>query len=88
MKTKTSISIDQQVCIKLKNLATERNTNISSVLQKAIDGELLSNFDDSIMKYSTKRRSDSDFDPVEPKQKVSELVRRMRDERENSISGQ
>ena len=88
MKTKTSISIDQQVWIKLKNLATERNTNISSALQKAIESELLSNFDDSIIKYSTRRRSDLDFDPVEPKQKVSELIRRMRDERENSISGQ
>ena len=54
MKTKTSISIDQQVWTKLKNLAVERGVDISSLLQIAIDDELISNFEDSIMKFSTK----------------------------------
>ena len=54
MKTKTSISIDQQVWTKLKNLAVERGVDISSLLQIAIEDELISNFEDSIMKFSTK----------------------------------
>ena len=54
MKTKTSISIDQQVWAKLKNLAVERGVDISSLLQIAIEDELISNFEDSIMKFSTK----------------------------------
>ena len=54
MKTKTSISIDRQVWAKLKNLAVERGVDISSLLQIAIDDELISNFEDSIMKFSTK----------------------------------
>ena len=54
MKTKTSISIDQQVWAKLKNLAVERGVDIRSLLQIAIEDELISNFEDSIMKFSTK----------------------------------
>ena len=54
MKTKTSISIDQQVWAKLENLAVERGVDISSLLQIAIEDELTYNFEDSIMKFSTK----------------------------------
>ena len=56
MKTKTSIPIDQQVWAKLENLAVERRVDISSLLQIAIEDELIYNFEDSIMKFS--RRGD------------------------------
>lgn len=88
MKTKTSISIDQQVWTKLKNLAVERGVDISSLLQIAIEDELISNFEDSIMKFSTKGGTELDFDPIEPRQNISGLVSGMRDEREDRISGQ
>ena len=86
MKTKTSISIDQQVWAKLKNLAVERGMDISSLLQIAIEDELISNFEDSMIKFSTQGGTELDFDPIEPRQNVSELVRGMRDEREDRIS--
>ena len=54
MKTKTSIPIDQQVWAKLENLAVERGVDISSLLQIAIEDELIYNFEDYIMKFSTK----------------------------------
>ena len=54
MKTKTNIPIDQQVWAKLENLAVERGVDISSLLQIAIEDELTYNFEDSIMKFSTK----------------------------------
>lgn len=74
--------------MRLKNLALEQGKDISSILENAIENELISNLDKSLMKYSSKTVSDLDFEPVKPKQQISDLVRSMRDDRENRISGQ
>ena len=87
MKTKTSIPIDQQAWAKLENLAVERGVDISSLLQIAIEDELIYNFEDSIMNFSTKGGIELDFDQIELRQNISGLVSGMRDEREDRISG-
>ncbi len=86
MKMKTSISIDKQIWMELKNLALERGKDISSILKDAIENELNSNLDKSLMKYSIQGTSDLDFEPIKPKSKISDLIRSMRDDRESHIS--
>ena len=86
MKVKTSISIDNEVWMELKNLALQRGKDISSVLKDIIENELYLDLDKSLMKYSKHGNSNLDFDPIKPKSKVSDLVRSMRDDRESRIS--
>ncbi len=86
MKVKTSISIDNEIWMELKNLALQRGKDISSLLKDVIENELYLDLDKSLMKYSKQVNSNLDFDPIKPKSKVSDLVRSMRDDRENRIS--
>ena len=86
MKVKTSISIDKQIWMELKNLALQRGKDISFILNDAIENELYLNLDKSLMKYSKYGKSDLDFEPIKPNGKISDLVRSMRDDRESRIS--
>ena len=86
MKVKTSISIDNEVWMELKNLALQRGKDISSILKDAIENELYLDLDKSLMKYSKYGKSDLDFEPIKPNSEISDLVRSMRDDRENRIS--
>ena len=86
MKVKTSISIDKQIWMELKNLALQRGKDISFILNDAIENELYLNLDKSLMKYSKYGKSDLDFEPIKPKSKVSDLIRSIRDDRESRIS--
>ncbi|EQB69393.1 ribbon-helix-helix protein, CopG family [Cuniculiplasma divulgatum] len=86
MNVKTSISIDKKIWMELKNLALERGKDVSSILKDAIENELNSNLDKSLMKYSIQGTFDLDFEPIKPKSKISDLIRSMRDDRESHIS--
>jgi hypothetical protein len=86
MKVKTSISIDKEIWMELKNIALQRGKDISFILKDAIENELYLNLDKSLMKYSKYGKSELDFEPIKPKGKVSDLVRSMRDDRESRIS--
>ena len=86
MKVKTSISIDNEIWMELKNLALQRGKDISSILKDAIENELYLDLDKSLMKYSRYGKSDLDFEPIKPNGKISDLVRSMRDGRESRIS--
>lgn len=87
MKIKTSISIDKELWIELKNLASKQGKDVSSTLEDAIENELISGLDQSLAKYSIVKTSNLDFEPVKPKGKISDLVRSMRDDRESGLSG-
>ena len=86
MKVKTSISIDNEIWIELKNLALQRGKDISSILKDAIENELYLDLGKSLMKYSRYGKSDLDFEPIKPNSEISGLVRSMRDDRESHIS--
>ena len=86
MNMKKSISIGKQIWMELKNLALEWGKDISSILKDAIENELNSNLDKSLMKYSIHGTFDLDFEPIKPKSKISDLIRSMRDDRESHIS--
>jgi len=86
MKVKTSISIDKEIWMELKNLALQRNKDISFILKEAIENELYLKLDQSLIKYSKYGKSDLDFEAIKPKCEVSDLIRSMRDDRESRIS--
>ena len=86
MKVKTSISIDNEIWIELKNLALQRGKDISSILKDAIENELYLDLGKSLMKYSRYGKSDLDFEPIKPNSEISGLVRSMSDDRESHIS--
>ena len=86
MKMKTSISIDNEIWMELKNLALQRGKDISSILKDAIKNELYLDLDKSLMKYSRYCKSGLDFEPIKPKDKVSDMIRSMREDRESRIS--
>lgn len=86
MKVKTSISIDNEIWMKLKNLALQRGEDISSILKEAIKNELYLDLERSLMKHSKYGKSELDFDPIKPDSEISGLVRSMRDDREGRIS--
>jgi predicted DNA-binding protein len=87
MKIKTSISIDRELWIELKTLASRQGKDVSSTLKDAIENELISDLNKSLAKYSIMNTSDLDFEPIKIDRGISDLVRSMRDDRENSISG-
>ena len=86
MKVKASMSIDEEIWMELKNLALQRGKDISSILKDAIENELCLDLDKFLMKYSKYGKSDLDFEPIKPNGKISDLMRSMRDDRENRIS--
>ena len=92
MKTKTSVYIDKDLWRRFKNYAAELGIDVSQALEEVIKEELVGDavvkVVDSLSKISFK---ELDFKPVKPanvKIKVSEIVREMRDEREDSLLGQ
>jgi hypothetical protein len=86
MKVKTSISIDKEIWMELKNLALQRGKDISFILKDAIENELYLNLDKSLKKYSKYGKSELDFEPIKSNGTVSDLTRSMRDDRESRIS--
>ena len=86
MMVKTSIPIDNEIWMELKNLALQRGNDISSILKNAIKNELFLDLDKSLMKYSRYCKSGLDFEPNKPKDKVSDMIRSMREDRESRIS--
>lgn len=61
---------------------------MSSILQNAIENELISNLEEPLMKYVSKKSPELDFDPIQPRKRVSDLVSGMRYDREDRLSGQ
>ncbi len=86
MKVKTSISMDKQIWMELKNFALQQGKDISSILKEAIENEIYLNLDEYLMKYSKYSKDDLDFEPIKSKGNVSDLIRSMRDDRKNRVS--
>lgn len=87
-KIKTSIYIDAELWWKLKKYAAEEKKDLSKLLEEIISEELLLGVEDSLREMIREFEEKIEFEPVIAKGSVSELVRAMRDEREDSILGQ
>ncbi|MCE4621019.1 MAG: ribbon-helix-helix domain-containing protein [Desulfurococcales archaeon] len=88
-KTKTSIYIDKELWEKFKRLAAMRGVEVSRLLEEMISEQLLDEYlSQALLELAGSNDYEIDFEPVKPRSgyNVSELVRRMRDERADRIS--
>ena len=84
-KIKTSIYIDAELWWELKKDAAEEKKDLSKLLEEIISEELLLGVEDSLREMIREFEEKIEFEPVVAKGSVSELVRAIRDEREDSI---
>ena len=89
IKVKTSIYIDKELWEKFKKYALRRGKEVSKLLEEIIEEEMIEETLSNILLELVDFESyEIDFEPIRPKKGlVSELIRVMRDERANSISG-
>jgi len=88
VKVKTSIYVDKELWEKFKLQASKRGTEIARMLEDMIRDEMVDSFlNQMIADTGESEDYKIESEPVEPeKGLVSELVRDMRDERDNSVS--
>lgn len=82
---KTSIFIDEDLWREFKRYAINRDKELSEALEELLREELLVDLEDAVKKLAGGLEMEVDFKPIKVKATVSELVREMRNERENSI---
>ncbi len=88
VKVKTSIYIDKEVWEKFKMYAAREGVEISSLLEEIIMNEVVDPFlDKALLEAAGSEDYVLDFEPVEAKGTVSELVRAVRDERAKDLLG-
>lgn len=85
-RKKTSVYIDEDLWKKFKKYASMRGMDISGLLEEIIRNEILDDLSEALYQLAGPDDYQFDFEPVEVKGSVSELVREMRDERVDSIS--
>ncbi len=89
VKVKTSIYVDKELWEKFKKYASRRGIEASRLLEEMIRDEIIDDALDTILlDLAGSEKYEIDFDPVEAREGVvSDLVRVMRDERSNTLSG-
>lgn len=87
-KIKTSIYIDADLWWELKKDAAEEKKDLSKFLEEIISEELLLDLESRLENMLRKFEEKIEFEPVSSRGTVSDLVREMRDEREESLLGQ
>ena len=89
VKVKTSIYVDKEVWKTFRKYAMRRGVEVSSLLEENMRDEVVDVFlDKALLEAAGSEDYVLDFEPVEAKGVVSELVRVMRNERSNRISRQ
>jgi len=85
VKVKTSVYVDKGLWSNFKEYASKCGVEVSKMLEELIRDALIEvGLDKALAEMG--ESYEVDFDPIEPREKtVSELVRVMRDERENSL---
>ena len=87
VKVKTSVYVDKDLWSSFKEYASKCGVEVSEMLEELIRDALIEvGLDKALAEMG--ESYEVDFDPIEHREKtVSELVRVMRDERENSLFG-
>jgi hypothetical protein len=85
-RKKTSIYVDKEIWEEFKKHATSRRMDVSDLLEDIMKEELLNYLDDALSNIAGSEDYQIDFEPVEPKEIVSTLIREMRDERAAGLS--
>jgi hypothetical protein len=88
-RKKSSIYVDEGLWRRLKKHAMEKGVDLSALLEDVIREEFMDYVDRALEELAGPRVYGLDFEPVKPREGiVSELVKAMRDERADSVSGQ
>ena len=89
VKVKTSIYIERTLWELFKRHAARRGIEVSKLLEELIKDEIVEySLDDVLLELAGSKDYELDFKPIKPKEgTVSELVRVMRNERADSLSG-
>ena len=88
VKVKTSIYVDKEVWEKFKMYAAREGVEISSLLEEILMNEVVDSFlDEALLEAAGSEDYVLDFEPVEAKGAVRELVRAVRDERAKGLLG-
>ncbi len=88
MRRKTSVYIDESLWNEFKKKAVSMGKEVSKYLEEVIEEELLKNLEKELNQQVEGENYELDFEPIEVGEIMSDLVREMRDERRNSLSGQ
>jgi len=64
----------------------DRGVDVNSLLEEIMREELLSYVDDALSKLAGSEDYQTNFEPIEPKDSVSTLIREMRNERARGLS--
>ncbi len=86
VRKKTSIYIDEELWEKIKQYASMKGVDVSSLLEEIIRNEILDDLDEALYQLAGPDDYQFDFEPVEVRESISELVREMRDERADNLS--
>lgn len=85
---KTSIYIDKELWDRFKRYVASKGLEVSKYLESLIREALISDFiDEALRSMNLSEDYEIDFEPIEPAESVSELVRVIRDERRDNLSG-
>ncbi len=89
-KTKTSIYVDRELWEKFKRYARGKGVEVSRLLEELMREAMIEEeLADGLRELAGGEFEELDFDPVSPRGGlVSVLVRKLRDERGDSLSGQ
>lgn len=88
MRRKTSVYIDESLWNEFKKKAVSMGKEVSKYLEEVIEEELLKNLEKELNQQVEGENYELDFEPIEVGEIMSDLVREMRDERGDSLSGQ
>ena len=88
-RVKTSIYIDKELWSRFKAHASSRGLEASKFLENLIKEVFISDaIDEALKGMNISEDYEINFEPVVSREPVSELVRVVRDERRNHLSGQ
>ena len=89
VKVKTSIYINKELWEKFKRHAARKGVEVSRLLEEMISDEIIEDaLEDALLGLAGSENYEIDFEPIKAREgTVSDLIRVMRDERSNNLSG-
>ncbi|MEM1893532.1 MAG: hypothetical protein QXV95_08080 [Sulfolobales archaeon] len=87
-KIETCIYINEDLWKEFEKIASSRDQELSGALEGLLREELIVDLEAAVRELVDELDAEQDFKPVKTEAPVSELVREMRNERENRLLGQ
>ncbi|MEM1703717.1 MAG: hypothetical protein QXQ31_06660, partial [Zestosphaera sp.] len=87
-KIETCIYINEDLWKEFEKIASSRDQELSEALEGLLREELIVDLEAAVRELVDELDAEQDFKPVKTEAPVSELVREMRNERENRLLGQ